>query len=251
MKKLVLGSLLLAALASQTTGCIITSDDSEDFATITAEWSFHSVNPTGALSPENPCPAAYPAVALHTTEVDSTFRLIPGTETVDVFDCDVHRDFSDPLLPGVYQASLSVTSDGGSLVYADTIPVIVDVTASDKSFTAKVVDNGGYFKVGWDLRDITTGAALTCRDVSRLDGVEINTTLVNATSGTTDQFDCERGFDFTRAVMTGTYTVDVNAFEDQLPEDVLVGEPATLTNKVVFDRNKVTDLGIVTLRVPR
>ena len=252
MKKLVLGSLLLAALASQTTGCIITSDDTEeDFATITADWSFHNVSPTGLLSPENPCPDGFSAVALHTQEVDSTLRLIPGTATVDVFDCSRGSDFTDALVPAVYEAYLSVTSPGGASLYADTIPVIVDVTVSDKNFSAKIVQNGGYGKFGWDLIDMSTNALLSCADATRVDGIEINTTLVNSTSGTTDQFDCADHVAYTDAVMAGTYTVQVNAVMDATPDPIAIGEIKTLPNVVVGDRNKVTNLGVLQLRVPR
>ena len=250
MKKLVLGSLLLAALVSQTTGCIITSDDDDDFATINADWSFHTVSPNGALSPPNACPSGFGTVALHNQLVDASGRPI-GPEVVDLFDCIDMHNFSDPLDPGEYETFISVTSGSGGSIYADSLAALVDVTTSDKTFTAEIVDNGGYFKIGWDLRDMTSLAPLNCADVSRQDGIEINTTLAGAASGTTDQFDCERGFDFTDAVMEGTYVVTVNAFMDGNPDDIEVGEKVLLNNKVMRNRNQVTDLGTVMLKVPR
>jgi hypothetical protein len=251
MKKLVLGSLLLAAFVSQTTGCIITSDDDDDdFATINADWSFHTVSPNGDLSPPNSCPNGFGTVALHNQLLDASGRPL-GAKVIDLFDCVAMRDFSDPLEPGEYETFISVTSGGGGAVYADSLAALVDVTSSDKTFSAQIVDNGGYFKIGWDLRDMTSLAPLNCADVTRQDGIEINTTLAGASSGTTDQFDCTRGFDFTDAVMKGTYVVQVNAFMDASPNDVLVGEVVTLNNKVMLDRNQVTDLGTVMLKVPR
>jgi hypothetical protein len=246
MKNLVLSSLLFAALVSQTTGCIITSGEE---ATLTAEWSFHTVNPQGMLSPENNCPVGFTEVELHTQELDTLDRPI-GRPVIDVFDCDAHIGDA-PLDPTVYEAFLSVTSPEGDTIYADTLATIVDLTDSDKTFKAEVVDNGGYFKVAWDLRDVQTGSAITCADASRLDGIEINATLAGSSAATNDQFDCENGFDFSAAVMEGNYVVSVNAFEDATPNDKLLGEVTTLNNKTMRDRNQVTDLGTVMIRVPR
>lgn len=244
MKNLVLSSLLFAAVVSQTTGCIISSGEE---ATLTAEWSFHTVNPQGMLSPENNCPPGFSEVELHMQELDAADRPI-GPAIVDAFDCQSRVGFS-PLDPAVYEAFLVVIDDNGD-VYADTLSTIVDLTDSDKTFKAEIVDNGGYFKVAWDLRDEQNGTALSCRDVARLDGIEINATLAGSSAATNDQFDCENGVDFTAAVMAGNYVVSVNAFEDGTP-DKLLGEPTTLNNKVMRDRNQVTDLGTVMIRVPR
>ena len=253
MKKLVLGSLLLATLVSQTTGCIITSDDDDDFATINAEWSFHTVSPNGDLSPPNPCPSGFNTVALHNQLVDVSGRPI-GPEVVDLFDCIDMHNFSDPLDPGEYETFISVTSDGGGQIYADSLAALVDVTTSDKTFTAEIADNGGYFKVAWDLRDRQTLSAISCRDNANLDGIEISATLTTSTTGTTDQFDCERGFDFTSAIREGKYTVTVNAFMDASPnpeDDVLVGDITTVGERTIGNHNQVTDLGTVMVKLPR
>jgi len=122
MKKLVLGSLLLAALVSQTTGCIITSDDGDDvvddFATIDAEWSFHEVDASGRPVVTNGCPTGYDTVALHNQQFDPASGRDIGTEVVDLFDCVDTKNFSDELVPGVYETFLSVTSPGGASIYA-------------------------------------------------------------------------------------------------------------------------------------
>jgi hypothetical protein len=243
--------LLLAALASQTTGCIITSDDDggEDFATMNAEWSFHTVNPQGALSPPNLCPSGFATVALHNQEVDASGRLV-GSPFVDLFDCAAGRDFTDVLPPAVYETFLSVTNDSGSLVYADSISAIVDVTVSDKTFKAQIVDNGGYFKLGWDLRAQQTNAAITCNSLAATDGVGVTATLTSNTSIIVpDDFDCVDGeiFSvFTDALAKGTYTVAIEPINGASQS---IGTAVVLSNRTIGDRNAVTDLGVVTLSV--
>lgn len=249
MKNLVLGSLLLAALASQTTGCIITSDDTSDYATINADWSFHTVNPQGMLSPPNNCPAGFDTVALHSQEVDASGRAI-GSEVIDLFDCVDMRNFSDPLPPGVYETYVSVTSTGGANVYADSISALVDVTTADKTFSAQLVDNGGYFKVGWDLRRQGTAAPISCANLAATDGVGITATLAsNSSIFVPDDFDCVDGETFsvfTDALAKGVYNVAIQAINAQ---SAAIGPATVLANKSIGDRNAVTDLGVVTLDV--
>src|SRR5690606_13932054 len=152
-----------------------------------------------------------------------------------LFDCIDDRNFSDPLAPGVYETFVSVTSDGGASIYADSLAAIVDVRSADKTFVTEIVDNGGYFKIGWNLRDEVTNEPLLCGVNLDIDGIEIDATLLGPQDLVVDQFDCERGFDFSAAIMEGTYSVDVSAFMDAQPDDVLVGEPVTLTNQVMRD----------------
>lgn len=246
MKKLVLGSLLLAALASQTTGCIITSDGGSEFATINAEWSFRTVNPSGQLSPPNSCPTGFGTVELHSQEVDASLRPI-GIENLDLFDCIDMRHLSAEMDPGVYDTFLRVATSGGGSLYAESLPAIVDVTVSDKTFSTDIVDNGGYFRVAWDLREQGTNAPLDCVDVAGIDGVEISSTIAGAQDGVTDIFDCEVGAEFSNPVMAGTYVVTLEALDTA---QQAIGQGALLNNKIMRDRNQVTDLGTVTLLVP-
>jgi len=252
MKKLVLGSLLLAALVSQTTGCIITSDDdgSVELASIDAHWSFHNVNPDGtSLSPANPCPSGVDTVTLHTQGVDARGALI-GPPIEDRFDCVDMKHFSAPLEPGLYEASLSVSGSGG--LYATSISAIVDITDVDKIFTAKIVENGGYFELGWDLRRGTSSTPITCADlIAGKDRIGITATLVTNTSiFVPDDFDCELGevfSTFTSPVAKGTYDVAIEPVDSA---GAAVGPSVVLQDKVMSDRNSITNLGVVTLSFP-
>jgi hypothetical protein len=242
MKKLVLGSLLLAALVSQTTGCIFVSDD-DDVATITADWSFRTVGPAGMLSPENNCPAGYPEVALHTQELDATDRPV-GAPVVDVFDCDRGSDFSDGLVPSTYEAFIRVTGNDGTSVYAESLAEVVDVSRDDVTIHPEIIDNGGYFKVAWNLRK--NGAAVTCSQVPGLDKMSLD---VTPKTGPTPppviitEFDCDRGFDISNPAPAGPYGGAVHALDTAKKS---LGE-YELTQSTMADRNKVVDLGTVVI----
>jgi hypothetical protein len=252
MKKLVLGSLLLAALVSQTTGCIITSDDGDDdigdeFARMDVEWSFVDVDASGRPIRDNGCPAGYGSVTLHNQQFDPVTDQDIGPEILDVFDCVDEANFTDELDPGVYESFLSVTNGIGGPLYASSISAIVDVTATDKTFTSQIVDNGGYFRVDWDLRRQGSNALLACRDVANIDGVEITATLSGTSTAVVDTFDCEDGFGYSAAVREGNYVVKVDALNTS---DQAIGPGALLNNKTVGIRNDIEDLGIVQLQIP-
>lgn len=244
MNKLVLGSLLLAALVSQTTGCV-----TEDLATIDAEWSFRTVAPMGQVSPPNLCPAGVDTVALHVQELDASDRPF-GPEIVDVFDCDTMADFSDPLEPGAYSTYLEFSGSGG--FYANSLATVVDVTDVDKTFTAQIIENGGYFKLAWDLKSQATAAPLTCSQLmAGKDRIGITATLITNTSiFVPDNFDCELGetfATFTDPVAKGTYDVAIEPIDSNGGS---LGPSVVFMDKVMGDRNSVTDLGVATLAFP-
>lgn len=140
MQKLVFG--LIAGLAASAGGCVASSDD---VGIINAQWSFATVDGiSGNLSTIPTCPPNGPTAAVHTT------RLVGGipdasTEKIDLFNCS---DFSGALTraPGAYETFVAITSDGGGTVYGNSLAAVVDITAADKTFAVKLVDNGGYFQ---------------------------------------------------------------------------------------------------------
>lgn len=251
MKNLVLQSLLLVGIASQATGCIITSGDDDggggELAVVTAEWSFRDVRQDGSTAVETDCPAGFNTVAMYNQEIDRSGRPV-GSPIIDLFDCIDFRHDSAPLPATVYETWLEVTTNGGGSVYAQSLAAEVDVVNSDKTFKADIVNNGGYFQLGWDLRD-AGGRALDCADVAELDGIEIHATLQSDDTLITDQFDCERGFDVTAALIEGSYAVSINAFQDG-PNDVSISDPTNLPTQIIRDRNQVTELGTVTIVIP-
>lgn len=245
MKKLVLGSLFLALIASQATGCIISSDDAPEDAFVTAQWSFRNV----ASQANTGCPAGFATVALYNQEVDSNDRPIAGIPPeIDLFDC-IDGSGTTGAIPAVaYETWYEVTNGDGGALYGQSLAAIVDVTIEDKTFSASILNDGGYFSLSWILRGDTSARTLNCSEIPNIDGVEIVTTLTSGGAAVVDKFDCGAAFEISGGLLQGSYTVSVDAFQDGAGGGAL-GEPVTLTNRTIADRNDVTDLGTITLPI--
>ncbi|HWU89568.1 MAG TPA: hypothetical protein VN253_20040 [Kofleriaceae bacterium] len=236
---------MLAAIGTQATGCIISSDDGGSGAVITADWTFQDVNAKGQTT-TTPCPVGYGTVALHTEEVDANDRPIPGTEVLDLFDCADGRGPSAPLAPAVYETWIEVTNGNGGALYAESLSGILDVRDVDLPFHSDIINNGGYFSIAWNLKGAASNRALTCADVASLSSIEISATLAGSQQAVADKFDCVRGSDFSAPVLQGNYVVSVAALNSA---DQALGPVQNLANKVMRDRNQVTDLGTVMLAI--
>ncbi|MDB4960600.1 MAG: hypothetical protein JWP01_599 [Myxococcales bacterium] len=236
MKKLVLGSLI--AVISQTAGCVVTED-----AVITANWSLKQ-EATGQIIP---CPPGTTTAAVYSQPVDSSNRPV-GSPIIDLFDCDDNSGRTLPLPPDVYQTWVELTSEGGGSVYARSISAFVDVLDSDKTFTTTILNDGGYFELDWDLVDASTNAPLECADISDNGGVGVvATSVANMSMFKDTTFDCEDHHGITKGLLQGAYTVSIDAMnragQSISPQSVV------LTNRVIGERNTVTDLGTVTVPV--
>jgi hypothetical protein len=242
MKKLVLGSLLLFVVATQATGCIITSgDDDGDDAAVTADWSFKTVSGQ-SLS----CPPGFATVRVVNQPVDTQNRPV-GLPFEDLFDCAAFHGVAF-VPPDVYQTWIEVTNDSETQIYAQSTSAIVDVVVSDKNFAATIFDDGGYFSLSWDLADAATSAPLTCAQVPEQDGVRIISTVTNGTTAKVDEFNCDNHFGVSAVLLQGSYTVAAEAFQDGNP-DLALGPATTLTNQTIRSPNKVTDLGHLIIKV--
>ncbi len=249
MKNLVYGSLM-AVLVSQAAGCIITSDGEED-AVITANWSIKNAGTNEVV----PCPPGTTTAAVYSQAVNASNQPV-GSPIIDLFDCDDNSGQTAPLPPDVYQVWVELTSEGGGMKYATSTkwPAglddldrndIVDVRDADKTFSTTLLADGGYFSVQWDLVDAATNAPLTC-DEALADGVGvISTSVSNPSSFVDDKFNCEAGFGITGGLLQGTYTVKVDAMENNQS----IGDAPTLTNKTIRNANQITDLGLVMIPI--
>lgn len=241
MKNLVLGCFV-AVVASQATACVIVDDDDPiEAASIRAQWSFENI----ATGQTTGCPAGFNTVALNSQEVDLDGRPI-GPLIVDLFDCGAKTGRSAPLAPSVYQTWIEVTNASGSETYASSLSAIVDVIDTDKTFTASILNDGGYFSLSWDLVGEATNERLACSEVPGIDAIEaISTSVTTPTNAATDQFTCSDHFGVTGGFLQGAYTVSITALEN----DLALGEPVTLSSKTIGDRNAVTDLGHVEIPI--
>jgi hypothetical protein len=239
MKNLVLGSLI-ALTASQAAGCIIES--SSDDAFITANWTFRN-EATGTTTG---CPSGFDTVALYNQEVTSSGSEI-GSPIIDLFDCADGSGTSAPLPPTLFKSWISVTDTNNTSKYAESTAAYVDVTVSDKSFNAQILNDGGYFYFAWNLYGASTNADLSCAQAGATGGVEaIATDISDSSNSASDQYDCEVGAAYTAGYRAGTYTVSVSALNSS---DAAIGTAPALTNKSIGIRNAVTELGTVEIPI--
>jgi hypothetical protein len=241
MKKLVLLSLI-AALASQATGCIISSGDdtSGSDVNITATWDIKSVSgaPVG-------CPAGFDTAALYSQEIDANYNNV-GPAVVDLFDCTAADAVSDPLNPTTYYSWIQIENHDGSSVYAATVDAFIDLTTTNKTFSADILSDGGYFQMTWQLT--VGGVPSSCAANADVAGVEaLSTEVGNSNNSASDIFKCSDHYGVTAGLLAGTYTVSVDALN---AANQAIGTNSTvLTNQTVKTQNQVTNLGTVSIEL--
>jgi len=247
MKKLVLGSLM-AVIVSQAAGCIITSDD-DDYAVINAQWDLQTTAGTSLT-----CPPGTTTAAVYAQAVDTSYRLV-GSPYIDLYDCDIGVGNSDPLPPDVYQVWVELTSEGGGNVYATSTSLneasptdeyFVDVIDFDQTFKTTILEDGGYFQFDWDLRDTVTNQALDCTTGAVSKVAILSTSVTNANNSFDDRFPCDKQYGLTGGLLQGAYTLEVSATD---PNGKGLGPQTEILNRTIAPKNKVTDLGTVTVRV--
>lgn len=235
MKNLVLGSLI----ALTATGCIIESNGGDD-AFITANWTFQNV----ATNTTTSCPPGFNTVALYNQEVDSVGNSI-GAPIVDLFDCVDGTGTSAPLPPTLFLSWIEVTTDNNSGVYAQSTSAFVDVTTSDKSFSAQILNDGGYFEFAWNLYGAQTNADLSCAQAGATGGVDLTATVAGSTEANSDVFDCEDFRGITAGYRAANYTISVAALNSA---DQAIGVAPEI-QAAIQTQNRVTSLGTVEIPI--
>lgn len=242
MKNVVFGSLLAVVAAA---GCT-TSSSSQ--VTTTASWTFHTISASGRTYTPSACPGGqFDTAAVISQSTDAagnptgscTAASTPsGSCYVDLYNCTDNTG-TELVDPGYYDQFVSITNHDGTQVYADGLPVNIDLTA-DNAFTSDIIDNGGYFQVTWDLRTAAGGAA-TCADFAGENGVELASTLSGTSNAVTDIWDCANGTDITDPLPEGNYTMSLAVLN---ANDQALGVSDAI-NGTIHAQNVVTDLGSV------
>ena len=245
MKKLVLGSLM-AVVVSQAAGCIITSDSGSNYAIINAQWSLKTT--AGAkLS----CPPGTTTAAVYSQAVDTSFRLV-GSPFIDLYDCNAGVGNTAPLPPDVYQEWVELTSQGGGNVYATSTSLneasptddyFVNVLDVDQTFKTTLLEDGGYFQFDWDLRN-AANQPINCNGVAKV--AILSTSVTNANNSFDDRFPCDKQYGLTGGLLNGGYTLEVSATN---AAGQGLGPKTEILNRPIAPKNKVTDLGVVMVRV--
>jgi hypothetical protein len=233
MKKLVLFSLT-AAIAGAA-GCTTSSGSNSGY--ITASWDL-----TNIAHQHLQCPTGFNTAALYSQEIDANYNDV-GAPIIDLFNCSAFTGVSAPLFPTTYYSWITIATDNNAAQYASTTSAFVDLTNSDKSYTAEILEDGGYFQFQWQLT--SGGAPTSCAAQSNVAGIEsVSTDVSNSNNFASDIFPCADHLGITSGFSAGTYTVSIDALN---AANQAIGPATNLTNKTIQAPNKVTDLGTVTV----
>lgn len=238
MKNLVLATFM-AAMASLTTGCIISSDDGGDDGPSDVEynlgitWAIGNVGSSSGLN----CPTATSDAVLHAQPVDSNNNHV-GQELTVTFPCE---DFAGTaLLPAdAYAVWLDIPGYAETPSWEEGMADqdrndIEDLTNGDNTHTFAFWDNGGYFAVEWTLP-----SGQTCASAGA-DGAFFTPTVSGTTFiGNPDVFNCEAGFGITAEYLEGQYVVTGQLVED--PNNAAIG-PGRAQNATMIGPNKTVML---------
>jgi cysteine-rich repeat protein len=221
-------------------GCALCMREGGD-AFITASWSFRNE----ATSTTSGCPSGFDTVALYSQEVTSTGTPI-GSAIIDLFDCAAGTGTSAPLAAALYVSKIDVTNTNNTSVYASSINVNLDLTTSDKAFSAQILNDGGYFYFGWTLRGASTNTDLTCASAGAAGGVKtLATDISDSSNSATDLFDCDDGAAYTAGYLAATYTVSVSALNSSSQP---IGTAPTV-NGTIGIHNAITNLGTIDIPI--
>jgi hypothetical protein len=195
-----------------------------------------------------PCPGGFDTAAVYEQPIDAGGNPT-GATLIDLFNCVDGQGVTAPLPPSRYLAWIEIATHDNSSQYAKSVSAPVDLRTADDNYDAQILTDGGYFQFAWNLTRASNGAALTCADVVNIGGVEsISTEVGNPTNFASDIFNCGDGKGITAGFLMGTYTVHVDAIDQQMPP-ASIGDAPDLLNRVIMAPNKVTDLGTVTIPI--
>lgn len=245
MKKLALATMV--TLVSQAAGCIIETDrrpgdhgGTVEVATISARWSLRNMV-DGATTT---CPDGFDTVRLIMQPIDGNGDAV-GDAAEDRFDCVDRSGVATDLFPDVYQVWIEITSHDLKRLYAQSLSQVLDVRKVDDSFAAEVLNDGGYFQLGWDLVGKTTNRPVACSQVAGLETIKaISTSVASATRAYDDSFVCDDHFAVSGGLFEGDYTIAIDALSGARSVGKMMLQSATIEGQ-----NQVTNLGTIAIPI--
>jgi cysteine-rich repeat protein len=207
----------------------------------TANWMLKNVSGTTTA-----CPGGYDTAAVYSQAVNASDVPV-GQPIIDLFTCSDMTGTTSDLPAGRYQTWIDITNTNNTLKYASSLSAIVDLTASNKTFSAQILNDGGYFQLAWNLIGAVSSNALTCAQAGAAGGVEaVSTDVGNASNFVSDVFTCTDQVGVSAGLLAATYSVDVQALDGSM---AAISNTPTLLNKTILVHNAVTDLGTVTIPI--
>lgn len=230
MKNLILGTVV-AAMAMQSTACIIDggSDDEDNRIAVVWNYKVNEVTRSG-------CPAGAAGVDLVIKSVN--------TGITNVFEYSCAEPVLEEYVPDDdYQIWVELVTPSDQL-YAKSLSLVDAVYGVDKDITFDIHEDRGFFYVQWGLRGEVSQQTLSCSSVVGLDTVSILATPVGTGAMVESDMACAPGEGVSRALPPSLYTVDIDAINANSGASFGSIEPV-LTNQPIDDRNQVTDLNTV------
>jgi cysteine-rich repeat protein len=204
---------------------------------ITAKWDL-----TNVAHQHLDCPGGFDTAALYSQEVDASFNNV-GAPVIDLFNSTDFTGRTAALSPTTYYSWVSIANTNNSSQYATSTEAFVDLTAADKTYSADILEDGGYFQFQWALT--LGGNPTTCAAQANVKGIEsVSTDTANSSNFASDIFPCADHVGITSGFSAGMYTVSIDALN---ASNQAIGTPVNLTNKTITAPNKVTNLGTVTI----
>ena len=211
-------------------------------AFLTANWQLRNI----VTNTSTACPTGYDTAAVYSQPVNAQNQPVGGV-IIDLFTCSANTGTTAALPAARYQVWIEITNTNNTSVYAKSLSAIVDLTVSDKTFSAQILNDGGYFELAWLLRGAQSNNALSCAQAGVGGGIEaVGTDIANPSSSASDIWNCEDGKGITGGYPAATYTVSVAGLNNAQQS---VGTAPVLTNRVINNRNAVTNLGTVTIPI--
>lgn len=200
MHRLVFASLLLALVQ----GCIIIDDTDENGGSATCPTREDGA--CFAVTASCPADAVTYSVFIHPVgEAGSLFN-----PDLDVFECGVGA--SEVVDPGAYDIRVEATTVDGDVLFGSEPVMNQEVEDLDDVPVAFEFPEGqGFFWLDWAVT--MGGSDATCEDVGATD-IEVESSLTDDGTSTTDVIPCVNGGWQTRALDLGTYDVTVRILDD-------------------------------------
>lgn len=239
MKKLVLASLITLA-ASQAAGCIIEGGGEED-AFISATWELRNI----ATNTPTLCPVGFDTAALYNQPTSGLGGPNAGAVIIDLFDCDDNAATSAPLPPTTYLTWIEIATRNNSQVYAKSLSAPVDVTFQDRTFSAQILNDGGYFQLAWALKGASSNTPLECSGAGAADVDVIATEIADPNNFNSDVYDCVDHYGVTAGYRAGTYSLTVEAVDTGNNRLGI----QTISSSTINRQNAVTMLGTVEIPI--
>ncbi|MCP4443946.1 MAG: hypothetical protein GY811_01190 [Myxococcales bacterium] len=224
MNKLALSALVIGGLF-QATGCIITTDDGDEYGSFDVSWSSDSECPAGASA-----------------EVFSQDKITEQVFT-DIHSCADGSGAAVDLPLGDYDVWVDITSDDGDTLYAQSFAEEASIDVDGERVLVALDIGTGFFGLTWDLLDtqgfpLGTTIEAACDEVFA-GGVDIVATMASTTYALVEVFDCGEGEGVSAPLYLGDYTLVVDVLDT---DDAALGtsDPRDETLSVA---DAVVDLG--------